>query len=79
MAVQGRRQTNVRRDLEKLDLSGRRNNQLEDFPLRKAIPGSLNAGRNTPGGGSDIEYVEAEVQSTDGIFVFEILVDSTLL
>lgn len=79
MPRSARRQVNVRRDLEKLDLSSRRNNRLDEFPLRQPIPGSLNAGRSTPGGGADIDYVEAEVVSTDGIFVFEILTDSRLV
>lgn len=74
-----RRQTNVRRDLQKLNLADRRTTELEEFPVRRPVEGALNVGRNTPGGGASIDYEEAEVRSTDGIFVFEILVDSTLL
>lgn len=77
--MRSRRQIDVQRQIDKLSLLGRKTNEVGQPINRQPIIGSLNTGRNTPSNGGAIDYVEAEVRSTDGIFVFEILVDATLV
>lgn len=78
----GRRQVDVRESLSKLDLAGRKQSALETPPTRSPLPGALGVGRDsvsTSGNVNGIDYEATTVTSTDGIFVFEIMVDSTLL
>lgn len=80
----GRKQVDVRRSLSKLDLAGRKQSALETPPTRSPLLGALGVGRDSASTGSNlnangIDYEATTVTSTDGIFVFEIMVDSTLL
>lgn len=78
----GRKQVDVRRSLSKLDLAGRKQSALDAPPTRSPLLGALGVGRDSAStgvGANGIDYEPASVTSTDGIFVFEIMVDSTLL
>lgn len=78
----GRKQADVRRSLSKLDLAGRKQSALETPPTRSPLLGTLGVGRDSVSTGvnaNGIDYEATTVTSTDGIFVFEIMVDSTLL
>lgn len=79
-----RKQTDVRRDIGRLDLAGRKQTTLEDAPTRSPLTGAVGVGRDSASssGGTNangIDYEAVTVTSTDGIFVFEIMVDSALL
>ncbi|WP_430010334.1 hypothetical protein [Methylophaga lonarensis] len=82
--MQSRKQVDVQAEIDRLNLAGQRSTEPRQSVDRSAVLGNVNTGRTTPGtgggsSGADIEYVPTQVTSTDGIFVFEILVDSNLL
>jgi len=77
-----RHQINVQKEFQKLSLKLRKTGELSDRDIRAPIPSSYGVGRtpaNTGGGDSDIEYEAVTVDSTDGLFSFEIMTDSSLL
>jgi hypothetical protein len=79
-----RTQRDVRRDIDRLSLAGRKQNALTEPPTRRPLNGSLGVGRDSAStsdnqSASGIDYEAKTVTSTDGIFVFEIMVDSSLL
>lgn len=71
----------VKDALNKLEKAGRKRESLKAKEPRKAIAAKVNVGKDQ---GSSIntgviEYEKTTVTSSDGIFVFEVMVDKALL
>jgi len=67
--------------LNKLEKVGRKRESLKAKEPRKPITSILNTGKDQGGSANTgvIEYEETTVTSSDGIFVFEVMVDKALL
>jgi len=80
--ARGKSQVNVQQDLDKLSLKLRKTGSLPDRDLRPSIQSSYGVGRQqatTAGESDDVGYEAAVVDSTDGLFSFEILTISELI
>jgi len=71
----------IKEALNKLEKAGRKREDLKTKEPRKAITSKLNIGKDqgSTSGTGLIEYEKTEVTSSDGIFVFEVMVDKPLL
>ena len=69
--------------LNKLEKAGRKREGLKPKDAKKSIPSILNVGKDQGGTSStssgEIEYKKTTVTSSDGIFVFEVMVDKALI
>jgi len=74
----GKTQVNVKKELERLSMKLRKTGSLSERDIRKAIEASYGTGRQGTTGDNN-DYEEVIVKSSDGIFSFVIMTDSSLL
>lgn len=71
----GKATTDIRKDLDKLSLKSRKTSSLSSRDQRKSITSSYGTGRSVESSGAteSTEYELVTVESTDGLFAFEIM------
>jgi len=83
--IREKEQINVQKELQRLALKLRKTGSLSDRDIRAIIPSSYGVGRQTATESNEepesasIEYEAVIVDSTDGVFSFEIMTDKSLL
>lgn len=80
--ARGKAQINVQKEFEKLSLKLRKTGELSDRDVRPGIDSSYGVGRQqatSESDGSTGDYEAVTVDSTDGLFSFEIMTDSSLI
>lgn len=82
--VRGKSQINVQKEFEKLSLKLRKTSELTARDTRAPIPASYGVGRKQAATSNDevqtvVDYEPVIVESTDGIFSFEIMTDKALI